>query len=222
MANALKALVVSLTGLVLATPLAAQTVQERAGELKVWREQCSHPDPDLRLAYLEAAIETDDASIERICVRIALQSDNADVRNLGLRAAIASTNQLTFDVTMPPPLKAELERAQDNQDRLNEISGWRIMQDYRTIQTGLVFAIRDASVNEGQSNWYPFGGNSTARDNYKGKATIVGGEIRWRGNMRLSRDWACNVDVELNNAATLDGVVQCADMWPMPISAPLL
>ncbi|MEW7009646.1 hypothetical protein [Lentilitoribacter sp. EG35] len=79
----------------------SQSAEERAGELKNWREQCNHPDPDLRLAYLEAALETNDASINRICVRLALKSDNADLRNLGLRAAIASFDQITFEVDMP-------------------------------------------------------------------------------------------------------------------------
>lgn len=67
----------------------AQDAAERAGQLKTWREQCSDPDPDLRLAYIEAAIASGDAAVMRICVRQSLESDDADIRNLGQSPAPA-------------------------------------------------------------------------------------------------------------------------------------
>tara|TARA_R110002050_G_scaffold80294_4_gene171783 strand:- start:31 stop:654 length:624 start_codon:yes stop_codon:yes gene_type:complete len=200
----------------------AQDAQERAGELKAWREQCNHPDPDLRLAYLEAALETNDASIERICVRLALQSDNADIRNLGLRAAIAQRDQIFFEVSIPPQLQAEYDRAVDDRDRLKEMSGWYIVQDYNTIQSGLVFDIKNSSINSSQSDWLPLGGRSRSDDRYRGKASIVGDTITWQGNAYLARDWTCTLYVRLNNAAALEGTFQCRDLWPYPVSASLL
>lgn len=202
--------------------LADETVLERAGEIKAWRDQCNSPDPDLRLAYLEAALKKNDASIERICIRSALQSDNADIRNLGLRAAVASLDEITFDVKMPAKLAAALEEAEDDEDRQREISDWYISQDYFKIQNGLVFEVTKADVTKGQSVWFALGGRSSAHKNYQAKAIIVGDRIRWHGDMHLARDWVCTLDVGLTDAGTLEGEVQCDRHWPFPISAPLL
>lgn len=202
--------------------LADETALERAGEIKAWRDQCNSPDPDLRLAYLEAALETNDASIQRICIRLALQSDNADLRNLGLRAAIAGLDEITFDVEIPANLATAYEEAEDDQDRLADISGWYIAQDYSKIQNGLVFEIKKADVSKGQSEWSALGGRSTAHKDYQAKAIIVGDRIRWHGKMYLARDWVCTLDVGLNNGGVLEGEVQCDRHWPFPISASLL
>lgn len=195
--------------------LAQEKARERAGEIKAWREQCSHPDPDLRLAYLEAALELDDASIERICVRLALQSDNADIRNLGLRAAIASFEQLTFDVEIPPQLAAAIEEGKDVHD-------WYIARDYTHIRNGVTFEIKKADVTKGQSIWFPFGSRSNAHDSYQGMATVVGETIRWTGSMYLAREWPCTLDVTLNDQGRLEGEMQCSNHWPYPVSASLL
>jgi len=202
--------------------LAQSTALERAGEIKAWRDQCNHPDPDLRLAYLEAALETKDESIERICIRSALKNDNNDVRNLGLRAAIASFDQLSFDVEMPPQLAKYIEEADGDSDRLNEIGDWYITQDYNVIQNGMVFEIKGASVSKGQSTWFPLGGRSNSHKNLQGEATIVGERLRWIGLAKLARDWTCTLDVGLNAAGELEGFFQCRDLWPFPVKASLL
>ena len=88
-----------------------ENADERAGQLKTWRQQCADPDVDLRSAYIEAAIASKDVVVVRICVRLALESNDADIRNLGLRAAIASISQLTFAVTIPPELAQAYEDA---------------------------------------------------------------------------------------------------------------
>lgn len=206
----------------LVSSVQAQDATERAGEIKAWREQCSHPDPDLRLAYLEAALKTKDASIERICVRLALQSDNADIRNLGLRAAIARFDQLSFDVKMPERLAEAIEEADGDKDRLAEISKWYITKDYNHIQHGMVFELKKADVTSGQSTWYPLGSMSNAIDRYVGKAVVTGDRIRWTGYTNLYEQRTCTVDVQLTQSGTLQGAIQCDDLWPIPVSASLL
>ncbi|CUH81416.1 hypothetical protein [Tropicibacter naphthalenivorans] len=200
----------------------AQEVTERAGEIKAWREQCSHPDPDLRLAYLEAALKTNDTSIERICVRLALQSDNADIRNLGLRAAIAQFDQLTFDVDKPEALVEKIADAEGDEDQLRTISGWNVTKTYNYIQNGMVFEIKKADVTNGQSVWYPLGSMSSASDKYLGKAVVVGDRIRWTGRTWFFSDTTCTLDVQMTAGGALDGAMQCGDLWPFPVRAPLL
>ena len=114
-----------------------QVVQARAASLQTWREQCSDPDPDLRLAYVESAIANKDASVQRICIRLALQSDNSDIRNLGLRAAIAATQQITFMPTMPKSLEAELRKGADDENFMRKVKETYASRVYETTQNGL-------------------------------------------------------------------------------------
>lgn len=206
----------------LVSSVQAQDVTERAGEIKAWREQCSHPDPDLRLAYLEAALKTKDASIERICVRLALQSDNADIRNLGLRAAIARFDQLSFDVKMPEGLAEAIEEADGDKDRLSQISKWYITNNYNHIQHGMIFELKKADITSGQSTWHPLGSLADMSENYVGKAVVTGDRIRWTGNTYIDRSQTCTLDVQLSQSGTLEGAMQCEDYWPIPVSASLL
>jgi hypothetical protein len=200
----------------------AQTVAERAGELKTWREQCNDPDPDLRLAYVEAALATGDASIQRICIRIALESGNADIRNLGLRAAIARLDQITFAVEIPAELKAAYDEAGNDRKKLDKIerASWSA-RNYATIQNGLTFILEDASVTSSSSSWYPLGGVAEKSENYQGKAVITGDAIDWVGNASLGRSWKCRLHVVLAAGGILEGKLQCANHVAFPVSAKL-
>ncbi len=207
--------------IVLPSAALAQTVEDRAGELKAWREQCSDPDPDLRLAYLEAAIATDDASIQRICVRQSLESDNADIRNLGLRAAMGAIDQLTFTVQIPPQLEKALKDAGSNEDKLDDIYRWYVYRDWAALRTGFVVAISDASIESAGSTWSPLVNLTKVDDDYEGKATIVGDHVTWVGSAYLSRR-DCHLTLSLQTGPSLAGELQCGDIAPFPVSAKLL
>lgn len=203
-------------------PCLAGTAIERAGELKIWREQCDDPDPDLRLAYIEQAIESRDVSIQRICIRSALESNNADIKNLGLRAAIASLERITFMVEMPSHLKGAYEKAGNDNKKLQEINRTSITHDYKIIQNGLTFIIEGASLSGGGSVWYPLGGRATKNEAYSGKAVIVGDKIDWSGLTELSRNKKCRLSVDLSAGGLLKGFFQCGKLSPFPVAVKLL
>lgn len=202
-------------------PAAAQQAQDRAGELKSWREQCNDPDPDLRLAYVEQAIAGSDAAVQRVCVRLALESDNADIRNLGLRAALASLPQIRFSVEMPPQLAAAIKAAGDNEKKTAEINRWYVMQAWTLLRNGLVFEIEGAQATSNNSVWYPLVNQSEPYQNIKGKTTIVGSKLNWLGRASLPQQ-ECTLVTELREGAELAGTFQCGDSWPFTISAKLL
>lgn len=204
-----------------AVQASAQTVAERAGELKIWREQCNDPDPDLRLAYIEAALATGDASIQRICIRIALDSGNADIRNLGLRAAIARLEQITFAVEMPAELKAAYDEAGDDRKKLDKIEKTYAARNHATIQNGLTFILEGASIESTSSQWYPLGGVAEKNERFQGNAVITGDAIDWVGNARLERSWKCQLHVVLSAGGILEGKFQCAGRSAFPVSANL-
>lgn len=207
--------------LLLAGAASAQQAEDRAGELKSWREQCNDPDPDLRLAYVEKAVASGDAAVQRICIRLALESDNADIRNLGLRAAVAMQQQIRFDVAIPPQLAAALKSASGSEKKMAEIDRWYVMRSWRTMENGLVFAIDGAEVGSSSSVWFPLAGLSDSSNNYKGKATIVGTTLNWLGRVNLTPD-VCTLDAQLKAGAELAGMFHCGDNWSFPVSARLL
>lgn len=204
-----------------AVPAMAQTAADRAGELKVWREQCSDPDPDLRLAYVEAALDTKDTSIIRICARQSLESDNADIRNLGLRAAIASMDRILFEVQIPKVLAEAYEDAGDDNDKLSAINNWFIARDWQTMRNGLAFDISKADVEKGTSVWSPLAGLSEASDRRNGRLTITGDRVSWVGSANLSYS-ECNLNATLVAGPALEGEWLCARVGPFKVSAKLL
>lgn len=199
----------------------AQDASERAGALKAWREQCSDPDTDLRTAYVEAALATNDVAVIRICVRQSLSSDDADIRNLGLRAALASIEQLLFEVQIQPQLAAEFKKAGDDEKKLEKINDWYESRDWRKLQTGFTVAIDGADLTSGKSTWSPLIGLTEKSDNYVGTTSIIGDKVNWTGRAYLQQD-DCHMNLALTPEGTLDGTLQCAQMWPFPVSASLL
>jgi hypothetical protein len=216
-----RGLLLAAAAALIAGPALAQDATERAGELKAWREQCSDPDIDLRTAYLEAAIESADVAVIRICVRQSLMSDDADIRNLGLRAALASVNQLLFEVTMPEEVAAAYKKAGKDEKQLNEISAWFMIRDWNSLRAGLTVAVEGAEVASGTSTWYPLVNRSSMSDNSKGTAAIVGDQVNWTGSMYLSNS-DCTMNLKLSENGTLDGVMLCARNVPFPVSASLM
>lgn len=215
------ALLIATTALVSSS--IAATPLERAGELKTWKEQCNDGDPELRLAYVEAALDTNDVSVQRICTRLALESDDANTRNLGLRAVMASLDRVLFETTIPAPYKAALEDAEGNEKRLEEIRNWYFYGLWNFANEGVNFEISKSKVTSGKSVWYPLTSLAEVSDNYKGNANVVGSTVSWTGKMRFgNRAWSCRLDASLESGATLAGMLKCEDFWPIPVRAKLL
>jgi len=216
-----KIVLVVAAALLASTAAQAQTASDRAGELKVWREQCSDPDTDLRIAYIEAALDTKDTSIIRICARQSLESDDSDTRNLGLRAALASMEQIHFQVEMPALLASALDEAGDDEDKLKEIDRWYIKRDWQGMQTGLVFEIDKADLTKGTAVWYPLVNRSARYDRNVGKIAIVGDAVTWVGAANLANS-DCTLTATLVAGPALQGEFLCSQGEPFPVTAKLL
>jgi hypothetical protein len=202
-------------------PVTAQVATDRAGEIKTWRDQCADPDIDLRTAYIEQAIATEDMAVMRVCLRQALESDDADIRNLGLRAALASIAQLNFEVTIPPELDKAYAEAKSNAKKLKEIDNYYVSNNYRVIKPGLIFMIDGADVSAGTSKWYPMAGLEALNDNYFGTTQVIGDKLTWVGKAYLQQS-PCTLSVRLDAGAALTGSFQCGEQWAFPVTAQLL
>ncbi len=214
-------LAIALLATAIAAPAAAQEVLDRVGELKTWREQCADADPDLRAAYVEAALASNDTAIARICIRQSLSSSNADIRNLGLRAAIASADRLVFQVAPPDSLTAALDDAEGDAGKLTPpvAYSWR---QWKELETGLPIDIDGEGVASSRSTWYPLAGLSARRDDIAGEATITGDTVTWVGRTGLPVLSDCSISVRLTEDSRLAGTLKCGSLDPFEVSAELL
>ncbi len=200
----------------------AQTAEDRAGEIKLWREKCNDPDIDLRTAYVEEAITSKGAIVKRICVRQALESNVADIRNLGIRAAIAAKRELTFEVEYPVWLKKAYDKAGDDQEKRREVNNYFQAKDIRYIKNGITFVIEDASVTSSSSTWFPLADLSKPHSSYKGRAIITGDGINWNGEIRLASGSKCSLSVRVIPDAKLVGKLGCGNRGEYNVTARLL
>lgn len=200
----------------------ANSPQERAVAIKTWRAQCNDPDPDLRLAYLEAALETNDNTIIRTCARLALNSDNSDLRNLGLRAILASKEQINFEVTQPIEITKAIEDAGDDEDKLREIGNWYTSRAYRKIRNGMTYIVEKAKTSSSSAHWTAIGGRSSAHKDFRGKAIIVGDRVTWTGKAELDSYQNCQLNVVLGSGAKLSGSLICDNLHSFPVHVDLM
>ncbi len=230
----MKSLKMYLTLLVIATvcgvyPLCASakdpvlTPQERAGELANWREKCNDPDPDLRLAYIESAIASNDYSIQRICMRSALESNDSDLREIGLRGAIASMGQIVVDISMPEELKSALDKAKGDENKLKDIHGTYLYRYYRSNAAGIIMLIDQKSTGKSVQKWYCLANVTKPSDEYSGTANLGGGKILWSGKMRNTSNSSSTgtLNLTVDSGGMAKGFFQVGDFAPFPASGKL-
>jgi hypothetical protein len=200
----------------------SQTAADRAGELKTWREQCSDPDIDLRTAYVEAAVASDDVAVARVCIRQSIESNNTDIRNLGLRAALAAADRILFSVEPSETLAKAFADAKGDTSKLAEVERTYEMGNWRYLESGLVFEIQDANLADGTSRWFPLVQAQKPNEKYVGQATVVGDRVNWVGSARLLPRSNCLLNLRLIEGARLTGTFKCGNLEPFPVSADLL
>lgn len=195
---------------------AAASPADRVEELKQWKAKCSDADVDVRMAYVEAAIASEDATVARVCTRLAIENDNADVRNLGLRAAIALTDQVTFAVSPPAAYAAALEAAGDDESAVDAVKD-EFKQSTRywtTLRGGIPFTVKKSSVADPTSQWFATVGNG--REDAAQGAAVVGDTVSWSGRVSNTQ---CVLTTKLDEEARLVGTVACANDLPYPVAA---
>jgi|GEM_PF-4455062 len=166
----------------------AESPLERAAKIKEWRANCSDPDPDLRLAYIEGAIATNDRTIIRACVRQTLNSQNEDVRNLALRAALAASERLTMMFDMPESYREAVAKAGGDPAKLKTITKKYTKPLWPHGQmNGLVTLVAKSTAFESQvSEWFVLGTNAKEMDAHTAKLTIFGNSISGNGTINIS------------------------------------
>jgi hypothetical protein len=93
-------------------PLSTAAAQARRDQLAKIPELLADPDPNQRLANMEAILDTNDSIMIQLALRAAFQSDDVNLRSLAMRAYIASAKELTFDLLVPGTVKSQFDAVQ--------------------------------------------------------------------------------------------------------------
>ncbi len=197
----------------------AQSPAERAAALKEWRANCSDPDPDLRIAYIEAALETTDRTTIRTCLKPSLTSDNADTRNIALRAALASVERLTVEFSMPDAYHEAMEAAGSDTTKQNKIKGQfgydTQALNYSNGQIGLV--PKDVSLGAQNTRWYTIAAKSTTEDKFFGDFAVNGDTLSGSGRVQYGSGVDFNLNASLNDQGELVGTGKLYNSSELPV-----
>lgn len=80
-------------------------------------EQMTHPDPDMRIGYLEAIVAEGNArKIER-AIRLAVGAADENLRAFGMRAYLATTSELPLDMVLTREESKAVEEARSNSSK---------------------------------------------------------------------------------------------------------
>lgn len=212
-------------GLGSATLTHAQTPLERAAKIKEWRANCGDPDPDLRVAYVEAAIATKDQTIVRTCLKETLVSDNPDVQNMALRAALASAERMTLVWEMPAVYITEIEKAGGDNDKIKNVNnryrGWLQSAEATNGQMGLV--PMDVDFTSNTSKWGTLWINAKTDEAYFVNIEITGTTLQAIGmyNYYGSNKRGVKFTLNLNDAGVLEGTGSLDDESDFRVSIKL-
>jgi hypothetical protein len=102
-------------------PLSTAAAQARRDQLAKIPELLADPDPNARTANMEAILNTNDATMIQMALRLAFQSDDANLRSLAMRAYIANLKELTFDILLPDSVERQYEAVQSDPHKTDEL-----------------------------------------------------------------------------------------------------
>lgn len=218
-----KILTISLLAVAVA-PLYAQNAEQRAADIKEWRAKCNDPDPDLRLGFFEAALETGDRTIQRVCLRQTLASDEVEVQDLGLRAALAMTDRISFELSEPPELSAARAAAEGNPSKTKamETEFRSIIRFMDALGYQLILTKIHGEISSASSTWHTYGGNNKPMDSATVTAMVSGPTVSIDGILHYGGSRQIKIALRLNDEGALAGTLRSGVGAPIPVTLRLL
>lgn len=223
-----KLLVLAGCALLITTPAFAQSATERAAAIKEWRANCSDPDPDLLVAYIEGAIESADRTIIRTCLKQALLSENEDVRNTALRGALAANDTLVLRWDMPKTYYIDIEKADGDAEAINKLNryAWSDhLNDTKRTNGQMSFIANSVAASDKNSKWYTIWANTKRSDSHFVDVNVTGSSLNGQGRLAFGdsnsgfEDFTINL--KLSEAGKLDGTGQIGNSSNFQVSIDL-
>jgi len=187
-----------------AAPISTAAAQARRDQLAKIPELLADPDPNMRIANMEAILATNDSTMIQVALRLAFQSDDVNLRSLAMRAYIASAKELTFDILVPDNIKSQYDAVQfDSRSKDQFFSTYRYMQKLEQL------GFRDHLVFQRYSRTDSTGTLVDARRQNDPAVFTISGD---RLSVRVMEGWAgyCTVDFRPSNNM-LQGTMLCEE-----------
>lgn len=200
-----------------AQPLSTAAAQARRDQLARIPELLADPDPNARVANMEAILNTNDATMIQLALRLAFQSDDANLRSLAMRAYIANLKELTFDILLPDEVARQYEAVQNDPRKVAEFyKAYPYVQSLANsgFKAQLTFPGYSRSESTGDIQ-----GGTPGRAPF----TISGDRL----SAKVGLPWGgCYLDFKPSNEMTLRGTMACSAngyiQYPkLGISAPI-
>jgi hypothetical protein len=187
------------------TALSAATAQARRDQLAKIPELLADPDPNARIASMEAILDTNDATMIQLALRLAFQSDDANLRSLAMRAYIASAKELTFDILVPDTVKSQYDAVQFDSRSKDEF-----FRSYSYMQKLEQLGFRDHLVFQRYSRTESTGTLVDAKMESDPAVFAISGD---RLSVRVHEGWNgyCYIDFRPSNNMTLQGTMSCEE-----------
>jgi hypothetical protein len=196
--------------------------QARQEELAKVQELLSDPDPNARLANMEAIVNSEDTTRIQLALRIVFHSDDQNMRALGVRAYVASLKELTFDAQLPPQIQRQYDEAQGEADKVKELFAKYAYVEALAgsgLRVRLVFSKYDMTKGTGAvaSNARGVGSFTISGDRVIGNAVVSFPSIN---SFNCSFDFRPAADMSLKGTLTCENYGRF--IFPrIPISAPI-
>jgi hypothetical protein len=112
-------------------------IAARRDDLARVKEVLSDRDPLMRLANLEAIINSGDALRVQVALRLAFQTDDADLHALAMRAYVASHKHIQLNIHLPAAVQKQFDEAQADPEKYKVFFQQQMDQYYYVQQLAL-------------------------------------------------------------------------------------
>lgn len=190
--------------------LHAASAVERSNQIKEWRSNCTDPDSDMRLAWLESAIESEDLIAQRTCAKVALFDTDIEMRRLGVQMAIAINDRLIVKIDASEEYRNAMKSAGTDKKKIREVKSdfGYTAKAYETLGGAMTLAAKSVSLMTQTSEWLVVPVTGVESDSYKMSLTLIGDGLSGVGTaLTPAGALSVTLNVELNDAGILSGTI---------------
>ena len=181
----------------------ASSPAARRDELAKVQELLGDPDPLMRLSNMEAIVNSGDGLRIQIALRTALSGDDPALRGLATRAYIATTQQVDFDIKLPPAIQKQYDAAEGDQSKLAPIL--RNVEVREASAAGFHFRLVFKDYTISQSSGTVAAEGADAKFTVSGERFFTHIPTRFGGLGTI-----CDVEFRPSRDLLLDGTLWCA------------
>ncbi len=203
------------------------STQARRDQLAAVRELLADPDPNARIANMEAIVASKDTARINLAIQIAFRGDDPSLHSLAMRTYMASVHELTFTIQLPSAIQSQYDAAIVDPEKMKDFVQrypWMSFVTARGASIHVGIVKYDLNENSGLLST-GLDRRSWGKDpNNDATFVITGDRVTATLNLGLS----CSIDFRPGTDLFLKGILSCTkakfgpDIPKLPVYAPLL